>query len=277
MPAYGGWALPRAKKSHASPRGGWLDRLPHGACRVAGLMAGWRSAFSCRPCWASRPPMGRAPRPPIPGSIRACWRPPRRRARSIVYSSTNEQEGPAAVQDLHGRDRHQGRVCPRRRHAADVAHGDRVPRRAEGLGHRPDHHDQQDAAADAGADRSAGSQEHRRRRRAIRASAGTASTPTTIRPAYNTQKVKAVRAAEDLRGVRPAQGMGRQGRHRRHRQRMAQGDVRVSTASRRAPQIVKDIVATLKPVRHRRPSRAGARDRRRRILRSRSTTTSTCR
>ena len=46
-------------------------------------------------------------------------------------------------------------------------------------------------------------------------------------PAYNTKQVKASRTAEDLRGLRPAQGMGRQGRDRRHRQRMAQGDLPV--------------------------------------------------
>ena len=129
-----------------------------------------------------------------------------------------------------------------------VAHGDRVPRRAEGLGHHADHRR---------------STRCRRRcwRRSIRPEAQDISRrrarsgPALVRRLRQLQRARPTTprwsrrgAAEDLRGVRPAQGMGRQGRHRRHRQRMAQGACSSTTASRRPPSIIKGIVATLKPV-----------------------------
>ena len=88
---------------------------------------------------------------------------------------------PAAVQVVHRRDRHQGRICARIRRDPDVAHGDRVSRRSEILRHRADRDDQQDAAANAGSLRAARGRQHLRRMPAIRTSAGMASTPTTIR------------------------------------------------------------------------------------------------
>ena len=140
--------------------------------------------------------------------------------------------GPAAVQALRAGDRHQGAIRARLRLRAHLAHVDRVPRRPARLRHRAHDHDQQAAAADAGAIRAAGGQEHSCRR----ARQG----PALVRRVRQLQLAllqhqdgEARAAAEDLRGILPAQGMGRQGRHRRHRQRMAARALRCTTARRR--------------------------------------------
>ena len=119
------------------------------ACRLRAL-AGCPCA---RPC--ARPSAGRAALA-RPGAARR-----RQGGRHADRLFLDQRAGrPAAVQDFRGGDRHQGPVRARRRLGADGAHGDRVPRQPEVLGHRADHDDQQAAAADAGADRSAGGQEH---------------------------------------------------------------------------------------------------------------------
>ena len=99
--------------------------------------------------------------------------------------------------------------------------------------------------------------------RATRIAAGTACTPTTTaRLQY--QAGEARRAAEDLRGVPDQEAVGEPRRDRRHRQRMAEGDVRALWRAARH----RDHQGHRRDAesgRHRRPSRAGARHRRRRI------------
>ena len=108
----------------------------------------------------------------------------------VVYSSTNEQEGLPLFKIF---DEATG-IKVKYVRAADTPLMARIAiefrAKPEGLGHPADHDHQQAAAADAGADRSAGGEEHLGRTRAIRAGAGTACTRTTTRPAYNTKLVK---------------------------------------------------------------------------------------
>ena len=159
----------RSRNHNATPREGLLTI----ACRfgAAGL-------FGLALASASRRPSGRAG--PIPGSTRAARR--RQGGRVADHLLLDQRAGrPAAVQDFRGCDRHQGAIRARRRQPADVAHGDRVPRRAEGLGHPPDHDDQQDAAADDGADRSARGEEPHAGGARSRPALVWRSTPTTIR------------------------------------------------------------------------------------------------
>ena len=91
-------------------------------------------------------------------------------------------------------------------------------------------------------------QAHLRRRRAIPDRRWYGVYANYNAPAYNTKKVKASELPKSYEEFAAAQGVGRQGRHRRHRQRMAQGDVRSTTASRRARRSSRTSSATLKPV-----------------------------
>ena len=192
----------------------------------------------------------------------AARRRPEGRAAGRLF--VDERAGrPAAVQDLHRRDRHQGQLCARIRHPADGPHRDRVPHQAEGVGHHPDHHHQQDAGADVGAGRSLGGEGAEPR--CDRAGPPLVRHVRQLqRPGVQHQAGEARRPAEDLRGVPDQEAVGEPRRDRRHRQRMAQGDVR---ALRRAARH-RDHQGHRRDAesgRHRRSSRAGARHRRRRI------------
>ena len=184
---------------------------------------------------------------PVPGSTRRCWPPPRRKDRSSVYTSTNEQEGLPLFKIFED-------ATGIKVHYVRAGDGMLVSRMADRVARRP-------AARSISCSRTPPTSCRRRcwrntNRRKRKNLIPTARDP---RPALvrrlrqlqlaglQHQDGQGVGSAEELRGVRAAQGVGRQGCDRRHRQRVAQGLLRALRRAK-ATQIVKDIVGTLKPV-----------------------------
>ncbi len=155
---------------------------------------------------------------------------------------------PAAVQDLHGRDRHQGRTMsapPTRVLMSRIAIEFRAEQKSWDILHTGTinkmppqmlaQFEPPEAKHIFPEARDPGPALVRRLRQLQRAR-------------LQHQDGEGVRAAEELRGVRRAQAMGRQGRDRRHRQRMAQGDVRALRRAEGERRSSRTSSATLKPV-----------------------------
>ncbi len=234
-------------------------RLSPGACRA------------CRPCVLGlRRPMAQGTT--LPGSIRRCLPPPRRKVRSSSIRRPTSRKACRCSRFSRRRPASRSTMCaaPTRSSTSRMTIEFRADQKSYDIVHMTTVNKLPPQLL------------ARSTRRKPRTSPGGArSGPALVRRLRQLQFAglqhpagEGVRAAEELRGVRDAQGMGRQGRHRRHRQRMAAGAVRAlrrAEGPRSSPRIRGDASIRWSPTgtwRWRAPPAPAN-------TRSRSTTTST--